>query len=133
MSPADLGRYAQARFVLDAVEHGRGLRVFVPSADYPAIDLVAIRGKQCFRIQVKGARREQHETKSRYSLCMTSRDSRPRYQPGDYDILAAWLHEEKSWVFIPEPTLGRLTHLTITAGKGRAAALNNWDIFDSEA
>jgi hypothetical protein len=132
MTKAELGRYAQARFVADAM--AQGVIVFAPSADYPCIDLVAMRKRKCYRVQVKAVRKHRGKSSARESgyrvgLMRTRKGSvAKRYPAGCYDILAVFLKDEDTWVFIPEKSLPG-TMVQVTPGHGRARNVNNWRIF----
>lgn len=134
MTKAHLGRYAQARFVADAM--AQGLTVFQPCADFPDIDCVLVNGRKTFRIQIKAARPgwDQRTKRSAGYFIHLERTralcrKRQHYAAFAFDLLAVWLHNESNWVFIRERGIRQKKAIRVTPGHGKAALLNNWRIF----
>jgi hypothetical protein len=132
MTGNELGRYAQALFAADAL--ARGLYVFCPIADYPAVDTVVQSKRRVYRVQVKAVRRSKQEVKHhlrgyRINFNKQRAPGRPRqktYPPRSYDILAVWLHDESTWAFLTEKSIRGRQVISITPGRGRGAQTNNW-------
>jgi hypothetical protein len=123
MSPNELGRATEARFLLDALE--RGLLVSTPFADLPGYDAVVDRDGGLYRVQIKGSRLSLRDRR------WTSSVSRGAGGCSNWDILGVYLTEHAEWRFFTrgQVPMGMMC-LQIFQGSKWMKASRGWDIFD---
>jgi hypothetical protein len=119
VTPAELGRSTEARFILDALE--RGLLVSRPFADAPGYDVVVDSGKRITRVQVKGARPGRC---GRYYVNLNRHGRRRR----GYDVVAIWLVRDARWIFIPARAVRNGVNMLGVTTNGKHSH-RSWDIF----
>ena len=130
------GATAEAQFVRDAI--ALGYIVAVPVFRTAHFDVVVSRGTRVARVQIKSSARRTARKATHvpaYSVDLRRapviragrRGTKSKYPPGSYDVLAVWLAEDRSWLFIPKRRLSARTGLQIVPHRGTAKRLNNWD------
>jgi PD-(D/E)XK endonuclease len=119
MTPNDLGRATEARFLVDALE--RGLKVALPFSESPGYDAVVDSGRRLIRVQVKGARPGRS---GKYWVNMNRHGRRHR----GYDVVAIWLVRDARWIFIPARVVRHGSSMVgVTAGGKHSR--RSWEIF----
>ncbi len=123
MTRADLGRAAEARFLLDA--HERGLLVSRPFDSLPSYDCIVDNGSRLFRVQVKGSRPSISLSRSGTNVYRINVD-RDRTRRIRFDVAAVWLSADARWVFLPSK-VARKCAVNLRAN-GRYSR-RGWEVF----
>lgn len=126
---ADLGRFAELQFQLDALRHG--LKVYAPVQSYPDVDCIVSRGERTWRVQVKARKAAPNNGVMTYNFQKGSHGA--NYNALEFDVLAAFCVDRSVWAMLHAAELhGRgNAWMPVERTRENAGALpwTDWTIF----